>query len=91
MTAESGGSGLNGEVRSWVDTLTDWAVDLGFDTPSSSDGCSPPMTTTGAPPMTSRGRSSSRRSTTRSDRLRVDGVTNAMLKRSKPGDPVLQG
>jgi hypothetical protein len=32
MTAESGGSGLNGEVRSWVDTLTDWAVDLGFDT-----------------------------------------------------------
>ena len=27
-----GGSGLNGDVGSWVSTLTDWAVDLGFDT-----------------------------------------------------------
>ena len=26
------GSGLNGDVQTWVDTLTDWAVDLGFDT-----------------------------------------------------------
>ena len=28
----SGGSGTNGDVESWVDTLTDWAVVLGFDT-----------------------------------------------------------
>jgi alkanesulfonate monooxygenase SsuD/methylene tetrahydromethanopterin reductase-like flavin-dependent oxidoreductase (luciferase family) len=28
----AGGSGLIGDVGSWVDTLTDWAVDLGFDT-----------------------------------------------------------
>jgi hypothetical protein len=28
----SGGSGLTGDVESWTDTLTDWAVDLGFDT-----------------------------------------------------------
>jgi len=28
----TGGSGLNGDVGFWVDTLTDWAVDLGFDT-----------------------------------------------------------
>jgi alkanesulfonate monooxygenase SsuD/methylene tetrahydromethanopterin reductase-like flavin-dependent oxidoreductase (luciferase family) len=28
----SGGSGLNGDVQSWVSTLADWAVDLGFDT-----------------------------------------------------------
>jgi alkanesulfonate monooxygenase SsuD/methylene tetrahydromethanopterin reductase-like flavin-dependent oxidoreductase (luciferase family) len=28
----AGGSGLVGDVGSWVDTLTDWAVDLGFDT-----------------------------------------------------------
>src|SRR4029450_1285764 len=27
-----GGSGLNGDVRSWVDRLTDWTLDLGFDT-----------------------------------------------------------
>jgi alkanesulfonate monooxygenase SsuD/methylene tetrahydromethanopterin reductase-like flavin-dependent oxidoreductase (luciferase family) len=26
------GSGLTGDVTSWVDALTDWAVDLGFDT-----------------------------------------------------------
>lgn len=26
------GSGLSGDVGSWVDTLTDWALDLGFDT-----------------------------------------------------------
>ncbi len=26
------GSGLSGDVESWVDTLTDWALDLGFDT-----------------------------------------------------------
>jgi alkanesulfonate monooxygenase SsuD/methylene tetrahydromethanopterin reductase-like flavin-dependent oxidoreductase (luciferase family) len=30
--SRTGGSGLNGDVGSWVDTLTDWAVDLGFDT-----------------------------------------------------------
>jgi hypothetical protein len=28
----AGGSGLVGDVGSWVDTLTGWAVDLGFDT-----------------------------------------------------------
>jgi alkanesulfonate monooxygenase SsuD/methylene tetrahydromethanopterin reductase-like flavin-dependent oxidoreductase (luciferase family) len=28
----AGGSGLIGDVGSWVDTLTGWAVDLGFDT-----------------------------------------------------------
>jgi alkanesulfonate monooxygenase SsuD/methylene tetrahydromethanopterin reductase-like flavin-dependent oxidoreductase (luciferase family) len=28
----SGGQGLIGDVRQWVDTLTEWAVDLGFDT-----------------------------------------------------------
>jgi alkanesulfonate monooxygenase SsuD/methylene tetrahydromethanopterin reductase-like flavin-dependent oxidoreductase (luciferase family) len=28
----AGGSGLIGNVGSWVDTLTEWAVDLGFDT-----------------------------------------------------------
>jgi alkanesulfonate monooxygenase SsuD/methylene tetrahydromethanopterin reductase-like flavin-dependent oxidoreductase (luciferase family) len=28
----AGGSGLVGDVGSWVDTLTEWAVDLGFDT-----------------------------------------------------------
>jgi alkanesulfonate monooxygenase SsuD/methylene tetrahydromethanopterin reductase-like flavin-dependent oxidoreductase (luciferase family) len=28
----AGGSGLIGDVGSWVDTLTEWAVDLGFDT-----------------------------------------------------------
>ena len=28
----SGGSGLDGDVGSWVDTLTDWAMGLGFDT-----------------------------------------------------------
>ena len=27
-----GGRGLSGDVQIWVDTLTDWAVDLGFDT-----------------------------------------------------------
>ncbi|GAA4557541.1 LLM class flavin-dependent oxidoreductase [Planotetraspora kaengkrachanensis] len=27
----TGGHGLNGPVESWVDTLTEWAVDLGFD------------------------------------------------------------
>jgi alkanesulfonate monooxygenase SsuD/methylene tetrahydromethanopterin reductase-like flavin-dependent oxidoreductase (luciferase family) len=27
-----GGPGLTGDVASWVDTLTDWSVDLGFDT-----------------------------------------------------------
>jgi alkanesulfonate monooxygenase SsuD/methylene tetrahydromethanopterin reductase-like flavin-dependent oxidoreductase (luciferase family) len=27
-----GGSGLNGDVGTWAGTLTDWAVDLGFDT-----------------------------------------------------------
>ena len=26
------GPGLTGKVESWVDTLTDWAVDLGLDT-----------------------------------------------------------
>jgi alkanesulfonate monooxygenase SsuD/methylene tetrahydromethanopterin reductase-like flavin-dependent oxidoreductase (luciferase family) len=26
------GSGLTGDVQSWVDALTDWSVDLGFDT-----------------------------------------------------------
>jgi hypothetical protein len=29
---QAGGSGLIGDVGSWVDTLTEWAVDLGFDT-----------------------------------------------------------
>jgi alkanesulfonate monooxygenase SsuD/methylene tetrahydromethanopterin reductase-like flavin-dependent oxidoreductase (luciferase family) len=27
-----GGAGLTGDVETWVDTLTDWSVDLGFDT-----------------------------------------------------------
>jgi alkanesulfonate monooxygenase SsuD/methylene tetrahydromethanopterin reductase-like flavin-dependent oxidoreductase (luciferase family) len=26
------GPGLTGDVKAWIDTLTDWAVDLGFDT-----------------------------------------------------------
>ncbi|MEV1331923.1 LLM class flavin-dependent oxidoreductase [Micromonospora costi] len=30
--AQGGGTGLVGDVRLWVDTLTSWAVDLGFDT-----------------------------------------------------------
>ena len=30
--AVRGGPGLSGDVQSWVDTLTDWSVDLGFDT-----------------------------------------------------------
>jgi alkanesulfonate monooxygenase SsuD/methylene tetrahydromethanopterin reductase-like flavin-dependent oxidoreductase (luciferase family) len=30
--ARRGGSGLNGDVKAWVDALTDWSVDLGFDT-----------------------------------------------------------
>ncbi|WBB66517.1 LLM class flavin-dependent oxidoreductase [Micromonospora sp. WMMD812] len=29
---QGGGTGLVGDVRLWVDTLTRWAVDLGFDT-----------------------------------------------------------
>jgi alkanesulfonate monooxygenase SsuD/methylene tetrahydromethanopterin reductase-like flavin-dependent oxidoreductase (luciferase family) len=29
---DRGGSGLTGDVDSWVKTLTDWSVDLGFDT-----------------------------------------------------------
>ncbi|MEV4812718.1 LLM class flavin-dependent oxidoreductase [Micromonospora avicenniae] len=29
---DSGGTGLVGDARLWVDTLTRWAVDLGFDT-----------------------------------------------------------
>jgi alkanesulfonate monooxygenase SsuD/methylene tetrahydromethanopterin reductase-like flavin-dependent oxidoreductase (luciferase family) len=28
----TGGPGLVGDVRRWVDTLTEWAVELGFDT-----------------------------------------------------------
>jgi hypothetical protein len=32
MGPRAGGSGLIGDVGSWVDTLTHWAVDLGFDT-----------------------------------------------------------
>jgi alkanesulfonate monooxygenase SsuD/methylene tetrahydromethanopterin reductase-like flavin-dependent oxidoreductase (luciferase family) len=27
-----GGPGLSGDVATWVDTLSDWSVDLGFDT-----------------------------------------------------------
>jgi alkanesulfonate monooxygenase SsuD/methylene tetrahydromethanopterin reductase-like flavin-dependent oxidoreductase (luciferase family) len=27
-----GGSGLTGDVQTWVDTLTDWSIDLGLDT-----------------------------------------------------------
>jgi alkanesulfonate monooxygenase SsuD/methylene tetrahydromethanopterin reductase-like flavin-dependent oxidoreductase (luciferase family) len=30
--AERGGPGLTGDVQAWVDALTAWAVDLGFDT-----------------------------------------------------------
>lgn len=30
--SDRGGSGLTGDVDSWVKTLTDWSVDLGFDT-----------------------------------------------------------
>ncbi|SRR6266508_12283 len=30
--AVRGGPGLTGDVQSWVDALTDWSVDLGFDT-----------------------------------------------------------
>jgi alkanesulfonate monooxygenase SsuD/methylene tetrahydromethanopterin reductase-like flavin-dependent oxidoreductase (luciferase family) len=30
--AGRGGPGLTGDVKTWVDTLTDWSVDLGFDT-----------------------------------------------------------
>jgi hypothetical protein len=30
--AVRGGPGLSGNVQSWVDALTDWSVDLGFDT-----------------------------------------------------------
>jgi alkanesulfonate monooxygenase SsuD/methylene tetrahydromethanopterin reductase-like flavin-dependent oxidoreductase (luciferase family) len=30
--AVRGGPGLSGDVQSWVDALTDWSVDLGFDT-----------------------------------------------------------
>jgi hypothetical protein len=30
--AVRGGPGLTGDAQSWVDTLTDWSVDLGFDT-----------------------------------------------------------
>jgi hypothetical protein len=29
--SRSGGNGLNGPVELWVETLTDWVVDLGFD------------------------------------------------------------
>jgi alkanesulfonate monooxygenase SsuD/methylene tetrahydromethanopterin reductase-like flavin-dependent oxidoreductase (luciferase family) len=27
-----GGPGLTGDVASWIETLTDWSVELGFDT-----------------------------------------------------------
>jgi alkanesulfonate monooxygenase SsuD/methylene tetrahydromethanopterin reductase-like flavin-dependent oxidoreductase (luciferase family) len=30
--AERGGPGLTGDVQAWIDALTGWAVDLGFDT-----------------------------------------------------------
>lgn len=30
--ARRGGPGLSGDVHSWVDTLSDWSVELGFDT-----------------------------------------------------------
>jgi alkanesulfonate monooxygenase SsuD/methylene tetrahydromethanopterin reductase-like flavin-dependent oxidoreductase (luciferase family) len=30
--AARGGSGFAGDVRSWVDALADWSIDLGFDT-----------------------------------------------------------
>jgi hypothetical protein len=30
--AVRGGPGLTGNVQSWVDALTDWSVELGFDT-----------------------------------------------------------
>ena len=32
LGAVRGGPGLTGDVQSWVDALTDWSVDLGFDT-----------------------------------------------------------
>ena len=30
--AERGGPGLTGDSQAWVDALTEWSVDLGFDT-----------------------------------------------------------
>jgi alkanesulfonate monooxygenase SsuD/methylene tetrahydromethanopterin reductase-like flavin-dependent oxidoreductase (luciferase family) len=30
--AGRGGPGLTGDVENWVDTLTDWSIDLGLDT-----------------------------------------------------------
>jgi len=30
--AARSGRGLTGDMQTWVDTLTDWSVDLGFDT-----------------------------------------------------------
>ena len=30
--AARGGPGLTGDVKSWIDALSDWSIDLGFDT-----------------------------------------------------------